>query len=186
MGGGIDELDSNVPDPRVTALIEEANRCEDNTGIGTIVEDIFKILMESGLAWEDIHILQQQVCVHKENRYGLGMIVKRVHKLGRKIMKIGFLWNACEMVICIQEPDSKENVTFTIDLQSKSEGFARQQAHTITHASLGGGHLNQLLCCIAQGVPCDYPELCINGKMSLAKISSKCAEYGDAVRCGLK
>jgi hypothetical protein len=175
-----------IADPVIQKLIADASKLADDApGIGTIVEEILLLLKATGLTSYGIRIPSSQVCVHRDNRYGFGVMVKRSHKLGRKILKIGFLWEACSLCVCIQEPDTKENARFTIKLQAKSDGFAKQKEHEITHASLGGGHLNQLLNCVMQGVPCEYESLCIDGKMSLAKIVAKDTKFGDAISNGL-
>ena len=104
-------------------MIDEASKMSDNApGIGTIVEEIIELLIVKGLAWRGIRLLPSQVCVHRCNRYGFGVMVKRVHKLGKQILKIGFVWEACSMGICIREPADKTNAAFTVKLQKKSDG----------------------------------------------------------------
>ena len=182
------ELDdrSTQADPRIQKLIQQTVNLRDaSPAISTIVTEILKLLHEVGMCSFNVRLPIAWVGVHKANRYGLGINIRKCHKLGAKIWKIGFNWNACQMVICIEDDDKKSNADFTTKMQGTNKSFAKQSFERIKYASLGGGHLNQLLNCIKMIVQCEHPEISCEGRMSLEQIAARSADFADAVNNGL-
>ncbi len=73
-----------VPDPRIVELLRQADATPDAAAIVSI---------EQSLAWAGRRILSKHVGIHKSNRYGFGVSWSRFHRLGQKIMRLGFSWN---------------------------------------------------------------------------------------------
>lgn len=154
------------PDPRIVALLQQADADPRNVAIVSIEQAIIAILLSTGLAWNGRRIASKHVGVHKSNRYGFGVSWSRFHRLGQKIMNIGFSWNACSNIICVEGSGDSDSADFTLKLQESAAGFGKQRRHELQYFSLGGGHLNQLFVAFDDAVPCSSNRISTDGRMS--------------------
>ena len=174
-----------VPDPRIVELLLQADSSPDDAAIVSIEQTILAILFSTGMAVASTRICSRHVGVHKCNRYGFGVSWARFHRLGQKIMRLGFSWNACSNIICIEDDGDNENHEFTMNMQRSSEGYGKQKRHELKYFSLGGGHLNQLFVALEDGVPSSIPSISIDGRMSKQKVMQKHPAWGEAFVDGL-
>ena len=82
------------PDPRIVELLQQAELSPDSAAIVSIEQSILDILLAVGLAWQGMKILCRHVGVHSSNRYGFGVSWSKMHRLGHKIMRLGFSWDS--------------------------------------------------------------------------------------------
>ena len=132
-----------TPDPRIQELLAQADGNPDDASIVSIEQTVLRMLFALGLAWAGRRIHGKHVGVHECNRYGFGVSWTRIHRLGSRIMRLGFTSNACSNVICVEGDAKGPSCAFTLKLQSTAEGFGKQKEHELKYFSLGGGHLNQ-------------------------------------------
>ena len=174
------------PDPRIVELLQQAELNPDSAAIVSIEQSILDILLAVGLAWQGMKILCRHVGVHSSNRYGFGVSWSKMHRLGHKIMRLGFSWNACNNIICVEGDGDSDSAAFTVTMQAAAQGFGKQKLHEMKYFSLGGGHLNQLFVAIDDRVPCTYTNMSIDGKISKDKIATKHPAWKNAMDEGLK
>ena len=173
------------PDPRIVELLRQADATPDTAAIVSIEQTILGMLFASSLAWAGRRILSKHVGIHKSNRYGFGVSWSRFHRLGQKIMRLGFSWNACANVICVEGHGDDSNGEFTVNIQRSAARYGKQNRHELNYFSLGGGHLNQLFVAIEDEVPCTYANISVDGNMSKQKVSQKHPAWGEALDEGL-
>ena len=68
--------------------------------------------------------------------------------------------------LAIEDDETKYIARKTIQTTSMLEKFAEPQMDQIRVGSLGSGHGTQVLNCINDEVPCDIPNLSVDGRMS--------------------
>ena len=88
-------------------------------------------------------------------------------------------------MICVEGDEGNNSCAFTLKLQSSAEGLGKQNEHELKYYSLGGGHLNQLFVAMEDGVPCAYPNVSSDGRMSKDKVGGKHGAWKDAQEQGL-
>ena len=123
-------------DPRIVELLQKAEEHPEDASIVSIEQSILAILFASGLAWAGLSIHSKHVGVHSCNRYGSGVAWARVHRLGQKIMRLGFSWSAASNVICVEGDGDSASADFTIKLQNSSEYYGKQRRHELKYFSL--------------------------------------------------
>ena len=79
------------------------------------------------------------------------------------------LVQACNNIVCIEGHGDTESALFTTKVQESSEFFGKQNEHELKYFALGGNHLNQLNVAIDSGVPCQYSNVSLDGRMSRQK-----------------
>ena len=126
------------PDPRTVKLLAQADSMPDDASIVSLEQTILQILFASSLARAAQTIHSKHVGVHKTNRYGFGVSWARIHRLGIKIMRLGFSWNAASNIICVEGDGDSDSAEFTAKLQNSSEHFGKQKRHELKYFSLGG------------------------------------------------
>lgn len=100
--------------------------------------------------------------------------------------KVGFSHSECRCIAVELGPSDTEIKSFNRALIERSGSkLAPIDVEHIRFASVAGSHLNAGLNAIAHGVEHESPELTLNGKLSLSKISEIDAEYAKAVQDGL-
>lgn len=158
----------------------------DKVGIVATKDLLVKTALESGLAYK-LQLPAKFVGVHPTNRNGEGLEANRVHSRGALILQAGWSWAAIDSnSIAIEDCPVKKHVArFTCDLCGLSEKFAAYKPEEVKVGSLGAGHANHWLACVAEGVPCSTPGISEEGKMSAALC---CQDLGvkEAVEKGLR
>ena len=115
------------------ALLQEAQELKDGApGIVTIVESVIALLGDAGLSWK-MQIPSNRVGVHSTNRYGFGVSWARFHRLGKQIVHLGFSWQACSMIVCMEDDTSFKHAEFTVQMQNKAAQFGKQNKAEIKH-----------------------------------------------------
>ena len=117
-----------VPDSRIQKLLEQADGGADDASIVSIEQTILGMLFSAGLAWAGRKIHSRHIGVHESNRYGFGVAWTRMHRLGQKIMRLGFSWNAASNVICVEGDQDQASCSFTLKLQASADEFGKQKA----------------------------------------------------------
>ena len=120
-------------DPRIVELLQKAEEHPEDASIVSIEQSILAILFASGLAWAGLSIHSKHVGVHSCNRYGSGVAWARAHRLGQKIMRLGFSWSAASNVICVEGDGDSASADFTIKLQNSSEHYGKQRQHELKY-----------------------------------------------------
>ena len=111
------------------------------------------------------------VGIHPDNRDEDEMEAEGVHERGSKIVFAGFSRAIMEAdTIAIEDDETKYIARKTIQTTSMSDKFAKLKMDQIRVGSLGSGHGTQFLNCVNDEVPCDLPNLSIDGKMSKSKL----------------
>ena len=118
--------------------------------IVTILEKIIQLLLQVGLA---VYLVlpPEQVGIHPRNRYGVGVIVHNLHKLGASIYQMGFSFLACKDAICIEDGDDRLSAKNTVRIQANSEMLPKQKEAEIVAGSVANTHTNQFLVMAIQG-----------------------------------
>ena len=102
-----------------------------------------------------LQIHPKKVGVHPCNRYGFGLQVHNVHRLGARIVGMGWSWEACSLAIAMRSGGASKIAEFTMDLQAESTKLGRNKPQDIDFGSLACGHTNQFLVAYINQVPTD-------------------------------
>ena len=115
----------------------------------------------------NIQLPPKSVGVHPENRYGFGVSAAAVHRLGARIVRMGFSWAACALAICIAEGSRRKVSKFTTRMQAGSSKFGRSSENEIRYGSLACGHANQFLVAALDNEETDESVLGADGRISV-------------------
>ena len=170
------------PDPVIQEMLASIDK--DHARLVSVIDDVLDMLVEQKLAWK-ARIPPKRVGVDKANRGGYGVSPTEVHALGSEIVKMGFSPLACAHAVCGEDDEDSTHARFTVDLASANLGLGRKSIEEIAYASVSCTHTNQWLCAALDGVECEYENLTIDGKMSVAKLS-KDPKLADALQNGLE
>jgi hypothetical protein len=153
-------------------------------GIVAAKDSLLTIALDNNLAYK-LKLPARFVGVHPSNRNGEGLEPNRVHTRGGLIVQSGWSWSAInDNSICIEDSPNKAIAKFTIGLTKMSPKFASYDEKEVKAGSLGAGHANHWLACLAQQVPCEVANISEHGKMSPSKC---CKDIGvkEAMEHGL-
>lgn len=142
-------------------------------------------LKSAGLAW-DTQIRCGQVVVHPSNRNGSGLSVHHVREMVETLSDLGYDEALCKN-ICVEIPPDQldEVLRFNKNLVAEANGsLADIEEQSVRFASISGTHTNCALRSIAAGCVHENGSLCVDGKLSLAKVREKSAELAKAVEMG--
>ena len=142
----------------------------EDEGIVAKKDRILDILLESGEAYVG-HVDAKRMGMDPSNRDEDDMADDGVHSRGSKIKRAGWSWKIVEgeAVAMEDDPITKEVAKHTVKQCGLSPRLANMKLDEVAFGSLGAGHCNQWLCCLIDGVPCDYPNISENGIMSKTK-----------------
>ena len=148
--------------PKIQDLLQEANFLNANrsskTKIVSILESVLDLLKEDGmLSYLQIH--PKKVGVHPCNRYGFGLQVNNVHRLGARIVGMGWSWEACSLAIAMRSGGTSKIADVTVNLQAGSKKLGRSNPAEIDFGSLACGHTNQFLVACIDQAPTDEEAL---------------------------
>ena len=97
---------------QIATLLHQASQMSDDAAIVSIVDKVVSLMLAIGLAMY-IVLPPAAVGVHPKNRYGLGLIVNNVHKLGASFKKMGFSMSACSAAVCVEDSEDGAIAKFT-------------------------------------------------------------------------
>ena len=173
-----------LPNPQIVSVLASVstNRMTDPENAAHIVsalETILKLLTDDGLVTR-MPLPPNVVGVHPTNRYGFGCSASNVHRLGAKIVRMGWSWAACAMAICIADSASRKIAKFTVKMQRGSKLFGKSLENGIRYGSLSCGHTNQFLVAALDGVETDEENLRgQDGRISIEKITRNVHGHND-------
>ena len=178
--------------PKIQDLLQEANFLNANrsskTKIVSILESVLDLLKEDGmLSYLQIH--PKKVGVHPCNRYGFGLQVNNVHRLGARIVGMGWSWEACSLAIAMRSGGTNKIADFTVNLQAGSKKLGRNNPQEIDFGSLACGHTNQFLVACIDQAPTDEEALQgPDGCISMEKLmkNDKTGKLKEALEKGMK
>ena len=120
------------------------------------------------------------------NRDGQGGNPLNVLALAAEIALVGYSASEVKGAICAEALPGDRSIEKFNEKLSTGSGMAPVEENSITYGSLGCGHLNYVLRCVAAGVPSDCPYLSENGHMSVDKLRRRDPEFAEKVASGLK
>ena len=107
--------------PKIQDLLREANFLNANRSskakIVSILESVIDLLKADGMV-SYLQIHPKKVGVHPCNRYGFGLQVNNVHRLGARIVGMGWSWEACSLAIAMRSGGTSKIAEFTANLQA--------------------------------------------------------------------
>ena len=136
-----------------------------------------------------LQIHPKKVGVHPCNRYGFGLQVNNVHRLGARIVGMGWSWEACSLAIAMRSGGTSKIADFTVNLQAGSKKLGRNNPQEIDFGSLACGHTNQFLVACIDQVPTDEEALQgPDGCISMEKLmkNDKTGKLKEALEKGMK
>ena len=171
-------------DPEIEARLEDPDKFG---GILTVGNFILKRLRDTGLI-VDREIPPSRLGVHPANRGSYGINVESVHGLGLDITQIGWSWPmlGADPLAVQDDPSDGYIQEHNAKLSASTDKLAPCPPASIEAGTLTNGHTTLFLKALEAGVPCDIPQLSIDGHMSLASIVAKDPELGKAVTNGWK
>ena len=107
--------------PKIQTFLQEASFLIANRSskaqIVSILEGVLELLKEDGMV-SYLQIHPKKVGVHPRNRYGFGIQVNNVHRLGARIVSMGWSWEACSLAIAMRAGATSKIAESTVDLQT--------------------------------------------------------------------
>lgn len=164
-----------IADAEIQRLLQEP----DDRIVSTI-DDILKKLESQGLAYR-LSIPPRMIGVHPCNRDGYGVSATEVHALGSEIVRMGWSWSACAGAVCIEDDPNSTIEKYTMTLVRASEGLGDVTPGQVKFGSLACGHTNRFLCAALDEVASEHSNLCIDGRMSVSKITANDEHLKDRV-----
>ena len=180
------ELDMTAHDDIATLLDQVSTGMDNNPAIVGIVDKVLASLLANGLA---IHIVlpPASVGVHPKNRYGAGLIVSNVHKLGASFKTLGFSMSQTSDAVCVEDGDDGEIAAFTTKLQASSPYLGKSAQHEIIAGAIACTHTNQFLLAARQTVKTNVPRLAnSDGNIDYGAIVAKDSVFKTAAEVGIK
>jgi hypothetical protein len=165
----------------VNALIAKAEQ----VNLVQSVKQIIAELSAAGLAYQ-MKLLPRLVGCHPQNRDGFGISGSAVHELASSIFSLGFDHGEAKCLCVEVRPEDSSINDFNKQMIAMSGGKLAGLDGDIRYASLCGGHTNQVLRCIAAGVPHSDPRMTQNGLLCLEKIRATDRIFADAATFGVE
>ena len=155
------------------------------TKIVSVFESILDLLKDDGLVRFNQRLAPKSVGVHPSNRYGFGVSSAAVHRLGKKIVGMGWSWTACALAICIADSSARRIAKFTVRMQRGSNRFGCSDENEVLYGSLSNGHTNQFLVAVIDGAPTTEECLAVDGHISQEKVNQNDDKIVDAWTRGM-
>ena len=165
----------------LTELLDSVQGMQDSKLV-SIVDEALERLVKDSLAWR-VRLPPKLVGVHPKNRGGWGVSGGNVHKLGSKVVEIGWSPSATEHAVCVEDFDNT-CAAFTEKLVKESDGLLAANEADVQFGSLSCSHTNQFLVCANAGVKTEFENIAVNGYMSKAKLGQD-PKLMDALTGGL-
>ena len=172
---------------QIVALLGKVSNCMDNNpAIVGIVDKVLALLLDNGLAIT-IVLPPAAVGVHPKNRYGAGLIVSNVHKLGASFKTLGFSMSETSNAVCVEDGEDGAIAAFTTALQASSPYLGKSAPHEIIAGAIACTHTNQFLLAARQTVKTNYPHLANSeGDIDYGAIIAKDPVFKTAAEDGIK
>jgi len=154
------------PDPEIQRLLQQPD-----DRIVSVVDEVLSMLETQKLAYR-FSIPPKMVGVHPCNRDGYGISATEVHALGSEIVRMGWSWSACSHAVCIEDDKDGSIEGYTMTLLQGSDGLGSVAPGQVKYGSLACGHTNRFLCAVLDQVPSEHANLCIDGRMSMTKVTA--------------
>ena len=157
-------------------------------GISTYQERLLKRIEDSGLC--DFRWVQvDKVGVHPDNRDKAGLVPIDVHDLLLRIFQNGWSWSVVDALACEIPPNEvgAKWREYNADLVEASDGLlAAVNPDDLEVLTGRGSHTTAMVRLYKLGARGIHPELCIDGKISQAKIFEHQPSMGEPVRKGIR
>ena len=184
--GGVSTLiDDSVRDlaPKINETVSKFENLEQGqaSAIKTTADHIIGLLMARNLAYK-LRIIIDQLGVHPQNRFGMGVEAFDVHELLMDILRQGFSWLEVVGARCFEVAPSgttahKQQVQFQKNLHDASDGLlALMDPADLRFLTVTCSHTLQGLRCVKHGTSTTQAEIETNGKISMDKVTSLSAE----------
>ena len=163
---GVFETMAGTYDPAIVKQISDLLTRED-MGPLSIWNDVKKILLDEGIAYEVPVVCPSRVLCHTENRGGLGLNPKTCHRTGARILRIGCDRDELEKTVSMElHPSrSEEQFRFNRELVERSAGLLAPVSGNEKHLTLGGGHATAFFKAVLAG--------CVTSEATLKDIHGK-------------
>ena len=172
--------------PEIVRLLDSIDiKNAGRSKIVSVFESILDLLSQDGLVRTNQRLSPKSVGVHPSNRYGFGVSSAAVHRLGKKIVGMGWSWTVCALAICIADSSTRRIAKFTVRMQRGSSKFGRSDENEVLYGSLSNGHTNQFLVSVIDGVPTTEECLAVDGRISQEKIKHGDDKIEDAWTKGI-
>ena len=165
-----------IKNPKIVDILESVSfrkgklSNHEKSAIVGALDEVLKLLEGDGFL-SKLQIPPKRVGVHPKNRYGFGVHANNVHRLGARIVAMGWSWVACALAICVGETSRRCISSFTTKLQKGSKKFGKSNPNEIEYGSLACGHSNQFLVACLDGAYTDEPTLAgPDGRISMEKV----------------
>ncbi|CAK0908805.1 unnamed protein product [Prorocentrum cordatum] len=113
-------------------------------------DKLAQLLLEKGLAYRATAV-PDDVGVHPDNRFGIGVEWHEVHILAGIIIRSGWSWSEVKDPVAIEVGNGDEGskqVRFNEELVASSEGYLARASNTMKMLSIACSNTNQVLRCI--------------------------------------
>ena len=163
---------SRAKNPKIVALIAEAQKDSEDVGILRIYNEIKKLGKQDRL-WHVRRIPIKRVGVHRKNRGGFFVSGPTCHIIGGTVMGVGYDPDAHRDATSFQEGPDRLNEKKFLETVENDALLASFNPGDIESSSVGCSHFNQFLAATIDGVPSDVKALTIDGRLSKAKLINR-------------
>ena len=142
----------------------------DNTQVCKYKDDIIDACFRHGYA-SKVWVTCKQLGIHPKNRDGQGVHCMRAQTRVSNILAVGCSLSAIEanLVAIEDHPMLKRIEAKTLQQCSTNAKYARYKAGEIVGGTLGAGHAVHGFSQLHDEVPCDIPNISVDGRMSQEK-----------------
>ena len=134
---------------------------------------------------KEMHV--KSVGAMPNNRGGEGLLWERAQSRASKIKASGFSREALEnnAVVVQDNPYTRAFAHYTFDRCQLDDRYARYVLEEVEAANVGATHATHGFACVHDEVPSTYTNICVDGKMSRAKVFNNDPNYKHAVEIGV-
>ena len=162
---------------------------EPKTGLITLRDRIYKILMQWGLM-SLMTVSCDQLGTHPINRWDTSIDPSEVILKVAKLCTSGFSLNETHGAVCVErlpgaKGDSYETANAEVAARSNNMLMSVTKG-SLRYFTITNSHTNQSMRSAKSGAPCDNPEVSHDGKLNMGKIRTLDPLYADATDEGMK
>jgi len=172
------------PDEEIVRRLDDP---EKYGGVFTVIAFILTRLRQLGLAFDQV-LRPGRRGVHPQNRGSYGINHSSVHALGRDIIEMGWSWQelGAESIAVQDDPVDSYVQVYNAKIAAGSDKLAPCPPRSIDAGTLTNGHTTLFLRALDHGVPCDIPEISVDGRMAKHSLIAADPELGVAISTGWK
>ncbi|CAK0822454.1 unnamed protein product, partial [Prorocentrum cordatum] len=185
-------LDRIVPTLKeIVSRFSSVSESDDNDNeMRTACDMVEKLCLSEHLAYKQ-RMVNDDVCIHPTNRWGLGVEFTEVHNLMTLITRGGWSWHAVGTCRAFEVPPPGEAAasirTFNEDLVSSADGYLAPVPPAPKIATVASSHTVQVLRCISNGAKGMDSELTTDeGRISRDKVFEVCKSMEEPIKIGLE